>query len=195
MFDPALPAQGSRLQSAVIRSQLTSLKALIDAISAITQAQVDGVTTLNPGEPAAASATINGDTLSFTFAIPQGQAGAQGSSGGDGPIGPQGPPFAQAIVDAVNTLPAGDPATVSVSYDGTYVRFTFSIPQGQSGPPGEVTTSQMDTAISAALETTALNPTSVSIMSISFSDPPTSAELYQVQDKYNELLTAIRRVV
>lgn len=38
MFDPAQPAEGSPLQSAVMRSQLTSLKALIDAILTVTSA-------------------------------------------------------------------------------------------------------------------------------------------------------------
>ena len=187
-FDPALPAHGSPLQSAVIRSQLTSLKALIDAISAITQAQVDSVSTLNPGQPATANATITGDTLSFSFAIPQGAVGAAG------PIGPEGPPFADAVVDGVSTLPAGDPATVSVSFNGSTVLFTFGIPQGiqgVQGEPGEVTNGQL----SAAIATTALNPDSVTPMTVSFSDPPTSSELSQVQDKFNELLVALRRMV
>ena len=99
-----------------MRSQLNSLKALLDAISAITQVQVDGVTTLSPDQPATASATLTGDAVHFTFAIPQGQAGepgAPGGTGGDGPPGPQGPPFAQAVVDSVDTLPPGSPASVS----------------------------------------------------------------------------------
>lgn len=170
-----------------MRSQLTSLKALIDAISAITQAQVDSVTTLNAGDPAAATAFISGDAVHFTFALPQGYPGTTG------PAGPPGPPFANAVVDGVTTLPAGDPAAVSVSFDGTNVHFTFSIPQGQSGPPGEVTTAQMDTAIAAAVSTTAVNPASVSPLALTFTDPPTAAELYQVQDKINELLGALTR--
>jgi len=195
MFDPAQPAEGSALSSAVMRSQLNSLKALLDAISAITQVQVDGVTTLSPDQPATASATLTGDAVHFTFAIPQGQAGepgAPGGTGGDGPPGPQGPPFAQAVVDSVDTLPHGSPASVSVSFDGTYVRFSFGLPAGQEGPagqPGEVTQSALDSAIS----TTALNPGSISPMSLYFSDPPTASELYQVQDKINELISALRR--
>ncbi len=41
-FDPNLPATGSPLASAVMRSQLTSLKALIDAVPAgeVTNAQL-----------------------------------------------------------------------------------------------------------------------------------------------------------
>lgn len=198
MFDPAQPANNSALSSAVMRSQLTSLKALIDAISAITQAQVDSVSTLNPGDPATATASIIGDSVHFTFAIPQGQPGSNGSNGSDGPPGPpgpQGPPFASAVVDGVTTLPAGDPASVSVSFDGSLVHFTFSIPQGQSGPPGEVTMAQMDTAIAAAVSTTARNPTSISPLAITFTDPPTAAELTQVQDKINALLGALTRTL
>jgi len=194
-FDPALPAQGSPLQSAVIRSQLTSLKALIDAVSTITEAQVDGVTMLPAGDAASASVSFDGTNVHFTFGIPQGFAGAdgavgpQGAAGMDGPPGPQGPPFANAVVDGVTTLPAGDPAAVSVSFDGTNVRFTFSIPQGQSGTPGEVTTAQMNTAIAG----TAKNPASIAPSNISFSDPPTASELTQLQDKFNELLSALKR--
>lgn len=189
MFDPALPAEGSSLSSAVMRSQLNSLKSLIDAISAITEAQVDGVITLSPGEPASASATLSGDSVRFSFAIPQGQPGepgATGGTGGDGPPGPQGPPFAQAVVDVVDTLPPSSPATVSVSFDGTYVHFSFGIPAGQ---PGEVTQSALDSAIS----NTAQNPLSISPLAISFSDPPSAYELYQVQDKINELISGLRR--
>ena len=36
-------------------------------------------------------------------------------------------------------------------------------------------------------------PTSVSPMNIGFSDPPTLADLLQVQDKYNELRAALFR--
>ncbi len=40
---------------------------------------------------------------------------------------------------------------------------------------------------------TAQNPTSISPMSIAFSDPPTQTELLHAQDKFNELLTALKR--
>ena len=51
MFDPSLPAPNSPLSSAVMRSQLTGLQTLIEAVPTITGAQVDTVTTLPPGEP------------------------------------------------------------------------------------------------------------------------------------------------
>jgi len=216
MFDPAQPAEGSSLSSAVLRSQLTSLKALIDAISAITQAQVDSVSTVNPGDPAAATAAISGDAVHFTFAIPQGATGAEGPQGPtgaegapgqpgpegapglpgavgpigpEGPIGPQGPPFANAIVDAVNTLPAGDPAAVSVSFDGTNVHFTFSIPQGLGGPPGEVTAAQLNSAFA----TTAQNPSGVSPLALIPDPSYNPTQIQQMADKLDELLNAIKR--
>src|ERR1051325_3734363 len=109
-YDPNLPANGSPNSSAQMRSQLQGLKALIDAILTVIAAQVDGVNTVNPGDPANASVTVIGDTLHFTFDVPRGN---------DGGPGPQGPPFADAVVDGVTTLDPGNPASVTVSFDGT----------------------------------------------------------------------------
>ncbi len=80
-----------------------------------TNFMVDGVNTLNPGENAAVQATFDGNAVRLVFGIPRGIDGSNGQNGNDGGIGPQGPPFANAIVDAVNTLNPGEPATVSVS--------------------------------------------------------------------------------
>jgi hypothetical protein len=188
-YNPTLPANGSPNSSAEMRSQLQGLKALIDAINAIVAAQIDGVTTVNPGDPAMVSVSVVGDTLHFTFAIPRGNDGAQGTQGdpgGPGPAGPQGPPFAQAIVDAVNTLSPGSPATVSVTFDGTNVRFTFGIPEGQ---PGEVTTAALD----AAIATTALNPSGIGPFTGTFSDPPMQAEMQAFAAYVESLRTATVR--
>jgi zona occludens toxin (predicted ATPase) len=65
---------------------------------------------------------------------------------------------------------------VSVSFEGTNVHFTFDIPQGATGadgPPGEVTTAALDTAIAG----TAQNPSGIAPFAGSFSDPPTQAEM------------------
>ena len=126
-FDPSLPAPNSPLESQVIRDQLQALFVLINNIVSVTAAQVDGVNTLPPSSPANASVSVVGNTLHFTFELPQGQ---------EGPMGQQGPPFANAIVDAVNTVNPGDPAAVGVSFDGTNVRFTFDIPRGNDGSQG-----------------------------------------------------------
>lgn len=79
-------------------------------------------------------------------------------------------------VDGVNTLDPRTPANVTVSFDGTDVHFTFDIPRGDTGadgPPGEVTTSQLD----AAIATTALNPGGIGPYTGTFSDPPTQGEM------------------
>jgi hypothetical protein len=89
---------------------------------------VDSTNTLPPSSPANANVTVSGNTLHFTFEIPQGQ---------EGPMGQQGPPFAQAVVDSVNTLNPGDPAAVGVSFDGSNVRFSFNIPRGNDGSQGQ----------------------------------------------------------
>ena len=126
-FDPSLPAPNSPLESQVIRDQLQALFVLINNITSIAAAQVDSTSTLPPSTPANANVTVSGNTLHFTFEIPQGQ---------EGPMGQQGPPFANAVVDAVNTVNPGDPAAVAVSFDGTNVRFTFDIPRGNDGNQG-----------------------------------------------------------
>ena len=97
---------------------------------------MDAVNTLNPGDSATVSVSFDGSNVRFTFGIPRGNDGGQGppgTNGTDGGPGPQGPPFAQAVVDGVNTLNPGDAATVSVSFDGSNVRFTFGIPRGNDG--------------------------------------------------------------
>lgn len=77
-FDPTKPANNSPNSSAEMRSQLTGLKALMDAILTITAAQVDGVNTVPPGNPANVSLSVVGNTLHFTFDLPQGEAGPMG---------------------------------------------------------------------------------------------------------------------
>src|SRR5947209_3789167 len=80
-YDPNLPANGSPNSSAQMRGQLQGLKALIDAILTVSAAQVDGVNTVNPGDPANASVTVIGNTLRFTFDLPRGNDGGQGPPG------------------------------------------------------------------------------------------------------------------
>jgi hypothetical protein len=134
MFDPAQPATNSALSSAVMRSQLASLKALIDAIVSITAAQVDGVTTLNPGLPATVEVSVTGNTLHLTFGIPRGDTGAQ-------------------------------------------------------GPTGEVSQSQLDTAIAG----TAVNPGGVSPLSQTAFSYYEQNQMQAVLDKLDELLAAMKR--
>lgn len=126
-FDPAWPQNGQNIDADRFRGQFAGIIDLIGSGSGINAAQVDSTNTLPPTTPANASVSVVGNTLHFTFEIPQGQ---------EGPMGQQGPPFAQAVVDAVNTVNPGDPAAVGVSFDGTNVRFTFDIPRGSDGGQG-----------------------------------------------------------
>ena len=181
-FDPSLPAPNSPLQSQVIRDQLQALFVLINNIASIAAAQVDSTNTLPPSSPANASVSVSGNTLHFSFEIPQGQ---------EGPMGQQGPPFAQAVVDSVNTVDPGTPAAVGVSFDGTNVRFTFAIPRGSDGmngsdgAPGEVSQAQLDSAISG----TSANTNSVGTLDNVFGDPASE----ELRNKLNELIHALRR--
>jgi hypothetical protein len=127
-YDPTRPAPNSPLESQVIRDQLQSLFVLINNIVSLSAAQVDSTNPLPPSSPANASVTVSGNTLHFSFEIPQGQ---------EGPMGQQGPPFSTAVVDAVNTVEPGTPAAVNVGFDGTNVRFTFGIPRGNDGSQGQ----------------------------------------------------------
>lgn len=152
------------------------------------QAVVDAVNTVDPGQPAAVGVSFDGTDVRFTFDIPRGNDGAPGSDGGEGP---PGQPFAQAVVDSVNTLPAGSNAAVNVSFDGTNVHFTFDIPQGNDGsegaqgPPGEISQTQLDDAIAG----TSANTNNVSTLDTPFADPDMEA----MRQKMNEMINALRR--
>jgi hypothetical protein len=103
---------------------------LINALATVMAAQVDGTNTLPPGTPANASVSVIGQTLHFSFGLPQGQEGPAGQDGA------QGPAFAQAVVDGVTTLNPWESASANVSFDGSNVRFTFAIPRGYDGSQG-----------------------------------------------------------
>ena len=144
----------------------------------------------NPALPEDGALIIAGvlrDQLNSLFALIQNiPAGPQG------PEGPQGPPFAQAVVDGVTTLAPGTPAWVTVSYYNSEVHFLFGIPTGDpgtQGPPGEVTTAQLN----AAIATTANNPTSIEPLNLTISDPPTQSEVQQMLARMNELIGALKR--
>ena len=100
-FDPTKPANNAPNSSAEMRAQLHGLKDLIDAIQTITAAQVDGVSTVEPSDPAVVTLSVADGTLHFSFALPRGTSGSDGiagSNGSDGapgqpgPQGEQGPP-------------------------------------------------------------------------------------------------------
>ena len=160
-------------------------------------AVVDSVTTLNPWESASVGVSFDGSNVRFTFGIPRGNDGSTGSQGGNGsdggqgPQGIQGPPFAQAVVDGVNTLDPGQPAWVQTSFDGSNVRFTFGIPRGNDGmngsdgAPGEVSQAQLDSAING----TSNNTNSISTLDSGFAD----ADMEALRQKMNEIILNGRR--
>jgi hypothetical protein len=199
-YDPTLPLPNSPLESQVIRDQFQALFNLINNIATITAAQVDGVTTLNPGDPANVSVSVSGGTLHLSFSIPRGNDGEQGMQGQTGPDGPVGPPFANAVVDGVTTLNPGEPATVGLIFDGTNVRFTFGIPRGSDGATGatgqngEVTQVDLNNALQNTLSQTSSNSNSVNTLDTPFSnDPPTTADMEMIRQAYNDLVLALRR--
>jgi hypothetical protein len=164
-YDPTYPPANAEIDSAPLRSQFNSLKALIDAITTLTNAQIDATNTLPPGNPANVTITTTGNTLHFTFDIPTGDQGPQGDPGPQGAEGPQGPDGPEG--------PSGGPPG----------------PEGPPGPPGEVTLQQLTDEIA----NTAQNPINLSPLNLPISDPPTQSEVEAIVTKLNELLTALQR--
>jgi hypothetical protein len=192
-YDPNWPQNGQNIDADRFRDQFSSLKTLIDAIQGgITNVVVDAVNTVPPGTPANVGVSLSGTELHFTFAIPQGNDGPQGQQGSDGG---QGPPFANAVVDAVNTLPPGSNAAVNVSFDGTNVHFTFDIPQGNdgatgaTGQPGEVTLTDLNNGLQNNLSQCSNNSNNVGTLGNSYGD----FESEELRQKLNELINALRR--
>ncbi len=196
--NPALPLDGALVMADVLRSQFNGLVVMIQNIPAgppgpqgiqgiqgppFATAIIDGVTTLPAGEQAWVTSFFDGTDVHFSFGIPMGFVGQTGDTG------PQGPPFAQAVVDGVTTLPFGDPAWVTVGFDGAVVHFSFGIPQGEQGTSGGVTMAQLDGAISG----TSSNTNAVSTLGLVVSDPPTQAEVQSLANKVDELILALRR--
>jgi hypothetical protein len=104
-----------------------------------------------------------------------------------------------AVVDAVNTLPAGTPAAVSMNVIGSELHFTFGIPQGSDGPtgatgqPGEVSLTDLNNAQLSTLSQCSNNSNGVGTLGFAVSDPPTQSEMQQVLSKVDELIQALRR--
>jgi hypothetical protein len=177
MFDPNLPQAGTEIDAVEMRSQLNGLKALIDAILTVTAAQVDGVTTLDPGNPANATASVVGNTMHLTFDIPRGNAGAQGATGAtgaEGPQGPQGPPGS----------PGGPPGPA-----GAEGPPGPQGPQGPQGLPGEVSQTDLNNGLLNTLSQTSANTNAVSTLDVPFADP----DVEELRLKMNELVLALRR--
>ena len=110
-------------------------------------------------------------------------------AGPPGPDGPVGPAFSNVQIGSVITGMAGTGAAVSVTVNGSIVELSFTIPAGEMGPMGEVSSAMLATEIAG----TARNPNTVSDLVLLPSDPPTQGDLLAVIAKLNELLVALRR--
>lgn len=93
-----------------------------------------------------------------------------------------------AVIDSVNTLPAGTPAEVSVTVTGNTLHFTFGIPSGEPGPPGEVTTEQL----TEGLDTRAYAVYHVPALAMTADGEYSSAQLQDIIYKIDELLNALK---
>ncbi len=138
-------------------------------------ALVDSTTTLDPGNPATVSASFDGSNVHFAFGIPRGADGGPGAPGTNGTDGATGPQGAQGP-------PGNDGATGATGPAGA---------DGIQGIPGEVSLSQLNTAIS----TTAASANAVTALGLTISDPPTQSEMQQVVAKIDELIAALHRPV
>ena len=90
-YDPSLPGDASRAVAAQMRGQFAGLKELIDAVSGVTSAEVDGVTPLNPGEPATATVSVTGSVLPLALAFRAGMMAGRASRVCRGRRSPAGP--------------------------------------------------------------------------------------------------------
>ncbi|HCN78237.1 MAG TPA: hypothetical protein DIT13_13705 [Verrucomicrobiales bacterium] len=101
------------------------------------------------------------------------------------------PAITSAVVDAVDTLPPDESATVSVSVTGTVLHLTFGIPQGEqgdSGPPGEV--SAQDLADGLETRAHAIPSTGTLDQSAEPEYSPTQAQ--DIINTLNALITALK---
>jgi hypothetical protein len=171
-FDPNYPPANAEILSAPLRDQFNGLKDLIDTVPTLNAAQVDGVTPLPPGSAPAASVSVSGNTLHFTFDLPVS--------------------ISSVVVDSVSSVGPSDPASVSATLIGEVLHLSFSIPRGfdgaagAAGAPGEVS----NAALASAIGGTSSNSNGVGTLDTPFADPDDEA----LRGKMNELIAALRRL-
>ena len=96
---------------------------------------VDGVATLNPGDPATVSTSFDGSNVHFQFGIPRGATGTDGAPGQQGPQGDAGPqgPAGEVTTDALNNALANAIAGTSYNTNGVaLLSLTVSDPPTQA---------------------------------------------------------------
>ena len=128
---------------------------------------------------------------------PQGPEGPEGSGGSQGPagsdasmVGPQGNTGPQGVPGPEGPQGVPGPEGPQGPLGGPQGPEGPQGSGGSQGPAGEVTTSALNSAISG----TALNPSSVSLLSLTVSDPPTQSEMQSIANKLDALITALIRV-
>jgi hypothetical protein len=103
------------------------------------------------------------------------------------------------VVDGVNTLPPGDPASVSLNVVANTLHFTFGIPQGhdgQQGPqglPGEVSQTDLNNAEQNMLMQSSANSNGVGNLSMNADPAYDQNQMQAVMVKLDELINALRR--
>ncbi len=104
-----------------------------------------------------------------------------------------------AQVDGVNTLPAGNAASVNISVSGGTLHFTFDLPQGSDGPtgatgqPGEVSLSDLNAALLTNLNQCSNNSNGVGSLSMNADPAYDQNQMQAVMQKLDELINALRR--
>jgi hypothetical protein len=74
-------------------------------------------------------------------------------------------------------------------FDGTNVRFSFGIPRGNDGAPGEVSNAQLNSAISG----TSNNTNGVSTLGQGADSSYNQSQMQDLINKVDELINALRR--
>lgn len=101
-----------------------------------------------------------------------------------------------AQVDATNTLPPGNAASVNVSVTGHTLHLTFNIPQGAEGPmgqPGEVSFNDLNNAIAGAISGTSNNTNNVGTLNQGADSNYNQQQMQDVLNKLDEFINAARR--
>ena len=173
-FDPAWPQNGQNIDADRFRGQFAGIIDLIGSGSGINAAQVDSTNTLPPSTPANASVSVVGNTLHFTFDLPQGQDGPGGAQGPEGPQGPTGPQG-----------PQGDPG----GPPGPQGPEGPQGPSGPQGPPGEVTQTDLNNGLMNNLSQCSNISNGVATLDTPMADPDDEI----LRQKLDELINALRR--
>ena len=119
-----------------------------------------------------------------------------------------------AQVDDTQTLPPGSAATATVAMVGGVLHFTFGIPhgyigsqgpegaegppgpagaEGPQGPPGEVTLAELENGLNQVLYQTSNNSNSVGQMGMYVDSYYNQAQVQDIANKVDELISALRR--